>query len=175
MATPKKKHPKKAGARNKYISNVYPRLLEIAAWSRDGRTDKEMAETLQVSEASFHLYKTKYPEFKETLKVNKDIADIEVENKLYQRALGYEYEEETIEYVNDENGKPKIKSKKVTKKMLAPDTTAQIFWLKNRKMKEWRDKQHLEHSGEIKTTVENLSDAEIDKRLAELMAKNDKK
>ncbi len=36
---------------------------------------------------------------------------------------------------------------KVVTKMVAPDTTAQIFWLKNRKPDDYRDKREVEHSG----------------------------
>ena len=61
--------------------------------------------------------------------------DIEVENALLKRALGYEYVEERIE-------KSKRDGVKViqTVKQVVPDTTAQIFWLKNRRPDKWRDK-----------------------------------
>ena len=73
--------------------------------------------------------------------------DRQVENALLKRALGYEYDEITTEYGKE--------IKRVTKQVV-PDVTAQIFWLKNRKPDQWRDKQQIEHSGEIKS--EKLSD-----------------
>ena len=77
----------------------------------------------------------------------KEVVDIEVENALLKRALGYEYIEERVESGKDGN-KKFIKTVQVTKHV-PPDTTALIFWLKNRRPKNWRDKQQLEHSGSI--------------------------
>lgn len=56
-------------------------------------------------------------------------------------------------------------------KEVVPDTTAQIFWLKNRKPTEWRDKQQVEHSGEITNTIQQLTPEERQKRIEELKAK----
>lgn len=55
-------------------------------------------------------------------------------------------------------------------KMAHPDTTAIIFWLKNRK-KEWSDKQIIEHSGQldIKDQLAKLSDDDL-RKLAESYA-----
>jgi hypothetical protein len=39
------------------------------------------------------------------------------------------------------------------KKALAGDTVAQIFWLKNRKPKQWRDKQEIEHNATLNVTI----------------------
>ena len=72
----------------------------------------------------------------EALKKGKEVVDIQVENALLKRALGYEFVEVTKELA--ETGL--IVTKKVTKQQ-APDTTAAIFWLKNRKPNEWRDKK----------------------------------
>ena len=55
---------------------------------------------------------------------------------LLKRALGYEYTEKKIEI--EANGGKKITQ---TVKHMAPDTTAQIFWLKNRRPDKWRDRQ----------------------------------
>ena len=54
---------------------------------------------------------------------------------------------------------------------MAGDTTAQIFWLKNRKPDVWRDKTAVEHSGEIKTEVQTLTDEELNKQISQLRAK----
>ena len=86
-----------------------------------------------------------------------------MENALLKRALGYEYQEVTRErtvikddkgqIVTDIHGFPcyKMVVVKTVKKEVAPDTTAQIFWLKNRKPEKWRDKQEVQHSGGINT------------------------
>ena len=73
------------------------------------------------------------PEISEALKKGKEVVDIQVENALLKRALGYEYTEERIE-ISEKDGKKVIQ----TVKQVIPDTTAIIFWLKNRRPGKWR-------------------------------------
>ena len=103
----------------------------VEAWARDGLTDEQIAYNLGIAVSTFYVYKEQHEEFSEALKRGKEVVDYEVENALLKRALGYGYEEITYE-----EGKP---VKKVTKQV-APDVTAQIYWLKNRKPDKWRDK-----------------------------------
>ncbi|OKP91412.1 transposase [Paenibacillus sp. P32E] len=136
-----------AGGRpNKYFSNVEPKLLLIEAWARDGLVDDQIANNLGIGIATLYEYKNKYPEFAEALKNGKEAVDIMVENALLKRAMGYTYEE-----ITKENG---VETKRVLKEV-QPDTTAQIFWLKNRKSKQWRDKQDIEHSGNMGVQIVN--------------------
>lgn len=120
------------GRTSKYETEVKPKMPLIEAWCRDGATDEIIAEKLEIALSTFYEYKKKYPEFSEALKRNKEFVDAEVENSLLKRALGYDYEEVTYECG--------LEVKRVKKRAL-PDTTAQIFWLKNRKPTVWRDKQ----------------------------------
>ena len=107
-----------------------------------------------------------YPEISEALKKGKEVVDIEVENALLKRALGYSYEEKKVE-VSEEGTK-------VTKtiKEVVPDTTAQIFWLKNRRPEQWRDKQDIEHSGAV--NVRKVYDEMSEEELMELAKKYEK-
>jgi IS30 family transposase len=149
-----------AGGRpSKYYSNVEPKLLLIEAWARDGLTIEDIANNLGVAAGTMYEYQKQYPELYEALKRNRESADIIVENALYKRALGYQYEEVTYE-----NG---METKRVVKEV-QPDTTAQIFWLKNRKPKEWRDKQDIEHSGGVVQTVNHNLKKLSAKELADL-------
>lgn len=118
-------------------------LLKLEAWARDGLTDEQIAHNMGVSTATLYNYKRDHLEILEALKKGKEVVDIQVENALLKRALGYSYEEKKVE-VSEEGTK-------VTKtiKEVVPDTTAQIFWLKNRRPDRWRDKQDIEHSGQI--------------------------
>ena len=153
------------GRPNKYITHVAPRLLEVEAWARNGDIEKTIAEKLGVAYSSFNDYKTKYPELVEALKKGKEVVDIEVENALLKRAMGYKYTETTQEQVkNPDTGEYELVVTKTVTKEIAPDTTAQIFWLKNRKPQEWRDKRETELSGGIA-----LSDA--DKALLDKVGK----
>lgn len=156
--------PSKRGRKNKYDTHVFPRLEEIAHWCRDGLTEEEICQRLGVSHSSFAEYKKKYPELLDTLKKNKEVADYKVEDSLYMNATGYEYEEETWErvrvdppYWSEEEQQYidyRLVLTKTVKKKKHPDTTAQIFWLKNRKPQQWRDKQELEHSGGLDSKLD---------------------
>lgn len=121
-------------------------LLKIEGWARDGLTDKQVAHNMNIAESTLHEWKKKYSVLSESLKRGKEVVDRQVENALLKRALGYEFKETTQELTEDGMRVTKV----ITKKQ-APDTTAQIFWLKNRKPQEWRDKQETEISGHIRT------------------------
>lgn len=123
------------------------KLILLECWARDGLTDEQIAKNMGIATSTFYEWKKKEKEFSESLKKGKEVVDFEVENALLKRALGYEYEEETYE-----NG---ILTKKV-KKQVAPDTTAQIFWLKNRQVKKWRDKVEIADNDAIKKLDELL-------------------
>ena len=125
-------------ARSKYDEWITDEgLLKISGWAKDGLTDEQIAHNMDISRKTLHEWKNKYSDIGNALKVNKEVADRHIENALYKTALGYEYEEETVT-----NAGQVVKVKKYSK----PNTTAQIFWLKNRKMLEWRDKQEVEQT-----------------------------
>lgn len=109
-------------------------LLRLEAWARNGLTDEQIAANIGCACCTLYDWKKKYPEIAEALKKGKEVVDIQVENALLKRALGYTYDEVTMEYG--------IETKRVTKQVV-PDTTAQIFWLKNRKPEVWRDKRDV--------------------------------
>ena len=101
-----------------------------------GATDQKLAEFLNVTETTINNWKQNYPSFFESIKKGKEKADAKVAESLFKRATGFQYEETKEEY---ERG-ILVKTTK-TKKTITPETTAQIFWLKNRQTKIWRDKQ----------------------------------
>jgi transposase-like protein len=138
---------------SKYETEVKDKLTLVQAWARDGLTNDQIAHNLGITEKTLYEWQNKYSEFSEALKRGKEVIDIEVENALLKRALGYRYEEITYEAVEiGENRTPATKIKTVVKE-IQPDTTAQIFWLKNRRPDAWRDKQNVEHSGGIDNTI----------------------
>lgn len=116
-------------------------LLLIGGWARSGLTDKDIAKNMKISRSTLSEWKNKFSELADTLKMEKDVADYKVENSLYKRANGYEYKEVTKEakWNPKEEKYEMIVTKEVTKQV-APDTTAQIFWLKNRQPQNWREK-----------------------------------
>ncbi len=132
-------------AKGKYADWLTPEgLLKIEGWARDGLTDEQIAKNIGISRSTLNVWKDRYSDISDALKKGKDIIDRQVENALLKRALGYEYEEvkEKFEY-------GVITERTVTKKEVVPDTTAQIFWLKNRKPDKWRDKPAYEDTSEL--------------------------
>ena len=136
-----------AGRPSKYETHVKPKLLLIEAWTRDGLTLEQIANNLDVGLSTLCTYQNEYQELRESLKNGREVIDTMVENALLKAALGYDYTEEEL---NKATGDP-VELRKVAH----PNTTALIFWLKNRKPREWRDKQELEHSGEVGVQIVN--------------------
>ena len=140
MAIAKKITKTKTGSRGKYKRWLEPEgLLLIESWARDGLTDDQIAKNMGIHRDTLYTWKKKYADFSDTLKKGKEVVDIQVENALLKRALGYGYDEVKEEY---EGGF--LVKKTVTTKKVVPDTTAQIFWLKNRRSDKWRNNDRLE-------------------------------
>ena len=131
-------------AKGKYEYRLTPEgLLKLEAWARDGLIDEQIAKNMGITPSTLYEWKKNYSEISESLKKGKEVVDIQVENALLKRALGYSYKEIKEEKTVDG------KRVTVTTKEVVPDTTAQIFWLKNRRPERWRDKQDIEHSGQM--------------------------
>lgn len=129
-------------------------LLLLEGWARDGLTDEQIAQKMGIAPRTYYEWRTKYPQFSQAIKKGKAPVDYEVENTLLKKALGYvmtvkkpmklkskkqlsgkaAIEEERIEYADEEIYIP-------------PDTTAQIFWLKNRRPEKWRDRPEASQNG----------------------------
>ncbi len=186
-------------AKGKYEEWLTPDgLLKLEAWARDGLKDEQLAEKMNITPSTLYEWKKKYSEISEALKRGKEVVDVQVENALLKRALGYaynedkylmvnmdqeEYEQKRAAFINEykfnhpeasfeELNRLKIefpKQKQVLverkTKEVVPDTTAQIFWLKNRRPSKWRDKQDVELSGGIKheNPFEGLTTEELKK------------
>ena len=122
--------------RTSYKDDVEPYLSRIKAWARDGATDEIIVKKLGISRSAFYKFKSQFVDFADALKKGKEDVDIQVENALLKRALGYEYNETTQEL----SGFGQMRVTKIVTKQVIPDTTAQIFWLKNRRSDKWKNK-----------------------------------
>ncbi len=108
-----------------------------------GATDQEIADFFEVDVRTIYRWKHDHDEFCQALKAGKDVADERVERSLYQKAIGYEQEEVKI-FMPGGATDPVYAPFRAK---IAPDTTAAIFWLKNRRSSEWRDVKATELSG----------------------------
>lgn len=129
-------------------------LMKVQGWARDGKTEEQIAELMGISKRTLYNWKKKEMPLLQALKVGKDVADRQVENALFKSALGYDYEEDTV---TNDGRVVKIKKHKPA------NTTAQIFWLKNRKPEQWRDKREFTHDGEISNNInlQNITDEDL--------------
>jgi transposase len=114
-----------------------------------GATDAEVADFFGVDVRTIYRWKNTYDEFCQSLKAGKEQADERVERSLYHKAVGYE--QKAVKIFMPAGKDEPVYAEYIEK--LAPDTTAAIFWLKNRRSQEWRDKQDVEHSGGVTYTI----------------------
>lgn len=123
------------------------KLTLLEGWARDGLTDEQIAHNMGIATSTFYDWKNKYSEISKSLKKNKEIVDIEVENALLKKALGYNvpvqkaFKVKEVIYQDGKRLKETERIEYAEEEIHIPaDTTAQIFWLKNRKPDKWRDK-----------------------------------
>jgi len=131
-----------------------------------GATDKQIADFFEVDEATINRWKKDHPEFCESLKSGKEVADMNVINSLYNKSLGFKENVtkaikcKTVLY---DNGKRISEKEDIVyadeQVYVPPDTTACIFWLKNRKPQQWRDKiEQTIETNNVSTHVVRLAD-----------------
>ncbi len=138
------------GRPSKYNPGIH---TQLAYWmAKNGLTDRQMAEAMHISVRTLENWKVRHEEFVHSTKKGKEQVDVLVQGSLLQRALGYEYEEIHRERVTvkSDSGEPtsRMVVVKKIKKHVHPEVVAQIFWLKNRRPEEWRDRKALEITGE---------------------------
>lgn len=128
---------------DKYKEYIEGKEESILSACRNGATNADIAKMLGIGRTTLNMIIQDYPEVKSLLKQGKDTADLFVENALYKRACGYEVEETTTEVQVLKDGSGTTTYVRKTKKHIPPDTTAGIFWLKNRKPDTWREKKDV--------------------------------
>ena len=150
------------------------RVKAIEIMARRGFTDAEMATALCIDESTLNNWKKDHPDFFESLKDWKSLADEKVERSLYERATGYSCPESKPQWVESTRVEDGVAVKDGRweysdhKKHYPPDVTAQIFWLKNRQPERWRDQRHLT----IDNDLEGMSDEDLDAAESEIEGGN---
>ncbi|MEB7449883.1 helix-turn-helix domain-containing protein [Staphylococcus chromogenes] len=140
------------------------KLVQIQGWARDGLTMDQIAYNMGITKPTLYKWQKKNDNLVNALKVGRDSTDRQVENALFKNAIGFHYTEEQI----TDDGEV-VEVQKYSK----PNTTAQIFWLKNRKPDEWREKQNVEHEGTVNQNmnISKLTDEEL-RKLADIGGDN---
>lgn len=111
------------GRKNKYETFVKPHFEEIEKWLNNGASERQVAEALGISYASFNNYKRDYPELRELCEKPRVGVILELRSALVRRALGFTYEEKK-QYITEDEEDGKKKHTEITTKQALPDTTA---------------------------------------------------
>jgi hypothetical protein len=144
----------KGGGRHSQFNPKFIRWAELAC--RAGFTDRELAELFDVSLSAIEKWKRKREDFRNVLKEGKGSADRRVENSLYERATGYSYN--AVKIFLPYGSREPVYAPYV--EHMPPDTTAAIFWLKNRDPARWRDAWQLEQTGKYVVSDRTLTEDE---------------
>ena len=144
--------------------------MKLEAWARDGLTDDQISHNMGCNVRTLYVWKKNHPQIDAALRAGKGVVDIQVENALFKRAIGYDYEEVKTIIETMPDGEKRQRAER-TRKHVAGDVTAQIFWLKNRKPIDWRDRRETMLSGSVETTtanpLEGLTRAEVRKLIGD--------
>ena len=134
----------------------------IEGLARRGCTLDEMANDLGVARSTLCKWIKDNPELSDAIKRGRDYADIRVEKSLYQRAMGFSRTtKKTIIGTGEKDGQKPVRIE-ITEEEVPPDTTAIIFWLKNRNPKLWRDVQDINAKVATEPDLKPLTEAEIE-------------
>jgi hypothetical protein len=140
----------KIGRPTRYDEKYVHQAFRLALLGLD---DKQIAGVFGIVPATLYAWRKKYPAFLEALNNGKAMADGQVAVSLYRRAVGYEHDDVQINVLRDGTV-----VKTAFRKKFAPDTTACIYWLKNRQPDFWRDKEKDDKEPQ-RDTARELRDA----------------
>ena len=157
-----------AGGRPTKYRDEFP--AQAKKLCRLGATDEEMADFFEVHVDTIYEWKLVHDEFSEAIKKGKVLADAVIADSLYHRAKGYSHPAVKILSVSQGAGSPSEVQEVPYTEHYAPDTTAAIFWLKNRQPAKWRDKQEVQHTGPNGGALSIITTAMTAKEAAEAYA-----
>lgn len=137
-------------AKGRYHKWLEPENLTLLeGWARSGLSNDQIANNMGITRSTFYEWQNKHTDISDAIKKGKEVTDFEVENAMYKAAMGYEFEEvKTYIEETDAGRKKRIER---TVKHVAPNVTAQIFWLKNRKPNTWRDRTEQQINANVST------------------------
>lgn len=151
----------KRGPKSKFNDKVRETFLRLI---KEGKTEDEIADIVGVCRKTLNNWKGEHPELLYAVREARQTADELVEASLYRRALGYSHPETKL-FAHEGI----VFSKEEVTKHYPPDTTAAMFWLRNRQPKRWKEK--TESDVTVNNNVTTLTDEQLDAKLAEKLAK----
>lgn len=142
----------KTGRPSKYKPEEHPKVAREL--TGNGRTLVDLAELFEVNPDTITEWQAAHPEFSVAIKLGREDATDRVERALYERAVGYKHPTVKPMVVSGGQGMGSSIEMVNLTEQYPPDTAAAALWLKNRRAKEWRDRQEIEHSGTL--TLEQI-------------------
>lgn len=114
-------------------------LILVEAWARDGYLLDDIAQRMGIERQTLYTWRKKYPEIARALNTGKELIDYKVENALLKAALGYTTKEIKVTLGKKMlNGEVYEVLKETTTREIAPNVTACMAWLNNRKNDQWK-------------------------------------
>ena len=158
----------------KYNKKIVERICKLL--QSDNFTVLEICKIVGIAEDTYYDWKNKHAEFSDAIKKARDTFDEtivhEAKNSLRKKVNGYDFDEKKTTYINDKEGKPKIKEQTTIKKHYQPDTAAIIFTLTNKAPEEFKNKYFNEMTGKNgKDLFSSISDEELDAKIQALEGK----
>lgn len=134
-----------------------PAFAKVASkLCRLGATNADLADMFEVSLPTIANWQIAWPEFQRACQTGKDATDERVQRSLAMSAQGYSVPTEKV-FCNADGKVTRVE----TSEFVPPNPVACIFWLKNRRPKEWRDRRELEHSGGVVNFVVTSDDLNL--------------
>lgn len=125
-------------------------------------TYEQIAKNMGVACSTLRVWKDTYPAISAALKRNRELADIEVENELYESCKGRTVtikkpiKVKKVRVKDGERFETEIVEQHDEEIYIPPNTTAQIFWLKNRRPDRWRDKPDEKKNDGVQDLLKNI-------------------
>ena len=139
-------------------------LLLLQCWSRDGFNLSEIAKRIGITPQLLSKWKRENIEIKEAMQSGREVVDYRVENALLKSALGFELKEITVTIGRRQiNGQWVDITKETKTKEVAPNVTACLAWLNNRKPDMWKKNRD---------NVVDIEDEESDVKITIVRGKN---
>lgn len=150
----------KRGRKTGFDDTIQSTILRLI---KEGKTEDQIAEIIGVCRTTLNNWKGKHPKFLYAVRESRQIADEMVEAALFGRAVGYSHAEEKV-FCSDG-----VIVTHETVKHYPPDTTAAMFWLRNRQPDRWKEKTegdvNVNNTLNVSALTNEQLDAEIQKRL----------
>lgn len=127
-------------------------LALLSGWRRQGVPLLTIAtECIGISKTAFWGWYHESENLRKAMAVSLDIANANVENALYRRAVGYDHQEEEWGMVEGE-----LRRIRVFTRHIPPDTKAIMQWLFNRLPNRWRAQQEPLEATQYAETIKNI-------------------